>query len=66
MKRSVPATIAFYVGVISLLFGVIDFLFGLQPTIKATPTAFVQLASMWFVIALLCYVHDIYKRVVNK
>lgn len=67
MKRSIAATVAFYVGVLCLFLGVIDYAFSIQPIIKVKPGSFVQMAEAWFIITLICYVHDIYKKVVaNK
>lgn len=66
MKRSIAATVAFYVGILCLFLGIIDYVFTLQSVIKAKPSSLFQMAEVWFLITLICYVHDIYKKVVGN
>lgn len=66
MKRPAAATIAFYIGVLSLFVGVVVYGGGFQNVIKAKPSSFVEFANCWFLITIACYANEIYRYIVSK
>ncbi len=60
MKRAVAATVAFYIGIISLIMVVVTDIFG--AILNIWPSRLIHFANSWFLIAIVCYLHEIYKK----
>ncbi|MCK4308236.1 hypothetical protein KAW50_08435 [candidate division WOR-3 bacterium] len=60
MKRAVAATVAFYIGILSLIMVVVTDIFG--AILNIWPSHFIHFANSWFLIAIVCYLHEIYKK----
>ena len=56
--RGITPTIAFYVGIVSIILSII--VKGFTTQIPVSAISFVHFANAWFLIALVCYVHDIW------
>ncbi|MDI6839817.1 MAG: hypothetical protein QMD71_03010 [bacterium] len=65
MKRVATATVAFYVGILSLLLSVISGAFGVR-LVGVRPISFVHFANVWFLIALISLLHEISKKLGEK
>ncbi|MDI6839240.1 MAG: hypothetical protein QMD71_00010 [bacterium] len=65
MKRLSVATVAFYIGVISLIVAV--FARALRIDILGIwPSNIIHFANAWFLICLICYLHAIYLKFGEK
>jgi hypothetical protein len=62
MKRPVVATVTLYIGLLFMLFGIVSYIFGFQSLLKAKPSSFFQIADSWFIITIIAYLHEIYKK----
>ena len=62
--RRIAPTVAFYIGIISIILSIIVKVFAIQIPISAI--SFVHFANAWFLIALVCYVHDIWMKVAGE
>lgn len=62
MRRAVTPTIAFYIGIVSVILSVIVKGFGLTTGIGISAISFIHFANAWFLIAIVCYVHDIWMK----
>lgn len=62
MGRVVAATVAFYIGIICIIVSVLIKGFGLN-IMGIGALSFIHLANAWFLIAIVCYVHNIWVKV---
>ncbi|MBI4721754.1 MAG: hypothetical protein HY769_01930 [Candidatus Stahlbacteria bacterium] len=56
--RGIAPTVALYVGIISIILSIIVKVFVIP--IPMSAISFVHFANAWFLIAIVCYVHDIW------
>ena len=63
--RGIAPTIAFYIGVISIIFSILVKGFGLL-ILDISASGFIHFANAWFLIAIVCYLHDIWGKIAGK
>lgn len=65
MRRAASATVAFYIAIITIFVGIISYVVGVR-VVGIRPSTFIHFANTWLLIAIVCYLHEIFKTITGK